>query len=128
MVLEKRYWPTWDVWAEQAGEMLTKYEQQGRGRRPDALLVACNALVVMRWRGCPAFEPLLWTTVKANGQYLLACGKSVTPDGGRAQRLIIETLARAYPNAWARSEGVGAARPRSGAPGTGSFSQAEQAA
>jgi hypothetical protein len=118
LVLEKRYWPVWDLWAEQAGELLTQYGQQARGRRPDALLLTCGALVVMRWRGCPAFEPLLWATVKENGQYLLACGKAVTPDGGRAHRLVTETLARAYPKAWARS----------GARGTGSFSPAEQAA
>lgn len=97
LVLERRYWPVWDLWAEQLGQALARYAQQARGTRPDALLVVCGALAVMRWRGCPAFEPTLWATVKENGQYLLACGKAVTPDAGRMQRLVTATLARAYP-------------------------------
>lgn len=101
-VLERRYWPVWDLWAAQLREVLVRYEQQPRGKRPDALLVVCGALAVIRWHGCPAFGPIAWTKVKENGQCLLACGKAVTADAGRVRRLVTEKLARAYPKAAAR--------------------------
>jgi hypothetical protein len=89
--LEKRYWPMWDLFAEQAAELLEAFEQAAHGKRPDGLLALCVSMVMMRWRGMVPWSEIgvmVWQKAKDADAALLPCGRSVQPDVARMRRVL----------------------------------------
>jgi hypothetical protein len=98
LILKERYWPMWDVWAEQAAGLRDGYEKAGHGKPPDALIVLCLTMVLTKWRGCvpmPGTCQTLWEIAREKDGYLLPCWTAVQPDTRRAFAVLAEVCRKA---------------------------------